>query len=110
MTRVLLVDDDRDLAELLASQLAREGYAVCVADSLLSAQQVASEEDPFDILITDLNLPDADGEAVAQALGIPIKLALTGSSSTADAKRLMAAGFAAVLVKPGSYVNMPVSA
>jgi CheY-like chemotaxis protein len=100
MKRVLLVDDDRDLAELLAGQLTRAGYDVRWADSLFGALEVAGEETPFDVLVTDLNLPDADGAAVAEALGVPIKLALTGSSSAADSKRLLAAGFAEVLVKP----------
>jgi CheY-like chemotaxis protein len=100
MTRVLLVDDDRDLSELLAAQLTWAGYQVRTTDSLLSALQAASEEAPFNVLITDLHLPDADGSAVAEALGVPIKLALTGSSSAADSKRLLAAGFAAVLIKP----------
>ena len=100
MTRVLLVDDDRDLAEMLGAQLTRAGYEVRTADSLLSALEVAGEEAPFDALITDLNLPDADGSAVAEALGVPVKLALTGSGSAEDVKRLLAAGFAAVLAKP----------
>ena len=100
MTRVLLVDDDEDLCELVAAQLTRAGFEVAVADSLRSALEVASEQKPFDVLITDLHLPDADGAMVAQALGVPIKLALTGSSSPSDAKRLMGEGFAAVLVKP----------
>ena len=96
----MLVDDDAELAELLASQLTRAGFEVRFADSLANAQQVASEEKPFDVLITDLHLPDGDGAAVATALGVPIKLALTGSSNSDDAKRLMADGFSAVLVKP----------
>ena len=100
MTRVLLVDDDRELSELLEAQLNRAGYQARCADSLLSALTIAAEEPPFDVLITDLNLPDADGAAVAEALAVPIKLALTGSSFAADEQRLKAAGFAAVLVKP----------
>ena len=94
------MDDDLDLSELLAGQLIRSGYEVHCADSLFSALQVSAEEGPFDVLVTDLNLPDADGAGVAEALGVPIKLALTGSSSADDKKRLLAAGFAAVLVKP----------
>lgn len=100
MTRVLLVDDDRELAELLAAQLTRGGYEVRVADSLFSALEVATVEPPFDVLVTDLHLPDADGSAVGEALGVPVKLALTGSSSAQDEKSLLAAGFAAVLTKP----------
>ncbi len=106
MTRVLVVDDDRDLSELVAAQLKREGFEVSLADSLLGALQVASEEDPFDVLITDLHLPDADGDSVAEALGVPIKLALTGSSSAADAQRLLAAGFSEVLIKPLTGVEL----
>lgn len=100
MTRVLLVDDDHDLSELLGAQLTRAGYEVRVADSLFTALEVAGEEEPFDVLVTDLNLPDADGTSVGEALGVPIKLALTGSSSAEDVKRLLAAGFFEVLTKP----------
>lgn len=100
VTRLLLVDDDRDLSALLAMQLQRAGYEVQSADSFLSALQLTSEQPPFDVLITDLNLPDADGAAVAQALNVPIRLVLSGSSSAEDERRLMAAGFSAVLRKP----------
>jgi CheY-like chemotaxis protein len=98
--RVLLVDDDHELAELLALELRRGGYTVHCADGLLNALEISAEEATFDALITDLHLPDADGTAVAEALGIPIKLALTGSSDPSDRQRLVAAGFASVLVKP----------
>lgn len=99
MTRVLLVDDEQDLAELLASQLTRAGFEVRCADALQSAK-VANEELKFDVLVTDLHLPDGDGIDVARSLAIPICLALTGSSVEADAKRMIGEGFAAVLVKP----------
>lgn len=95
-----MVDDDRELAELMARELQRAGHTVICADSLLNALEVSAEEAPFEVLITDLHLPDADGTAVAEALGIPIKLALTGSSAASDRQRLLAAGFCAVLVKP----------
>jgi DNA-binding response OmpR family regulator len=99
MTRVLLVDDEIDLADLLASQLTRAGFDVRCADALFSAQALARAE-KFDVLVTDYNLPDGDGIELRQSLGIPICLALTGSSADADTKRLVAGGFAAVLTKP----------
>jgi DNA-binding response OmpR family regulator len=99
MTRVLLVDDESDLAELMANQLTRAGFDVRCADALLTAKAVGDEH-TFDVLVTDFNLPDGDGVDVARALKIPICLALTGNSDDADTKRMLAAGFAAVLVKP----------
>ncbi len=100
MTRVLLVEDDLDLGELLAEVLAGEGYAVRTADSLRRALEVARAEAPFDVLLTDLHLPDADGETVARALRVPLSLALTGTNAPGQTPRLLEAGFAAVLLKP----------
>jgi DNA-binding response OmpR family regulator len=96
----MLVDDDPELAQLLAAQLVRAGFEAQTADCVQSALRLASEQPRFDVLITDLHLPDGDGAGVAKALGLGLNLALTGSSSTADSARLLAAGFSAVLVKP----------
>ncbi len=100
MTRVMLVDDDLELVELLAHQLKRAGYQVRFADSCASAVEIARAEPRFDLLITDLHLPDADGAEVAAQLKAHVSLALTGSSAPSDVARLRAAGFAEVLVKP----------
>ena len=66
---------------------------------MLTAKAVGLES-KFDVLVTDFHLPDGDGIDVARALGIPICLALTGSSADADTRRLTNEGFAAILVKP----------
>lgn len=99
MTRVLLVDDESDLADLMANQLTRAGFDVTCADALLTAKAVGKDQ-TFDVLITDFNLHDGDGVDVARELKIPICLALTGNSGDADTKRMLGAGFVAVLVKP----------
>lgn len=101
MTRVLIVDDESDLADLMANQLTRAGFDVRCADALLTAKAIGKEH-TFDVLITDFNLPDGDGVDVARELKIPICLALTGNSADSDTKRMLGAGFAAVLVKPVS--------
>ena len=100
MTRVLLVDDDRELAELFAGQLTRAGFDARFADSLIGARELAQAGPPFDVLVTDLHLPDADGVQVAAEVKARVQLVLTGSSSAVEARRLTEAGFAAVLVKP----------
>jgi two-component system OmpR family response regulator len=65
--RVLLVEDDRPLAEALMTLLARAGYAVdCVHDGA-SAEALAAAE-RFDLVVLDLNLPQMDGLAVLRAM------------------------------------------
>ncbi|MEH7830221.1 response regulator transcription factor [Gemmobacter denitrificans] len=65
--RILLVEDDRPLAEALTALLARAGYAVdCVADGV-SAEALAAAES-FDLVILDLNLPELDGLSVLRAM------------------------------------------
>jgi DNA-binding response OmpR family regulator len=99
MTRVLLVDDEVDLTWLLGLELERAGFEVCCADSIETALAVHGAT-PCEVLVTDLHLPDGDGVELARRITIPVRLALTGSSDPADAARLSAVGFSAVLVKP----------
>ena len=99
MTPVLLVDDEKDLSDLLSIQLTRAGFEVHCADAVSTAQAL-SQQAQFDVLVTDLNLPDGDGLDVARAVGIPIRLAPTASGGDDDKQRLIGEGFAAVLLKP----------
>ena len=64
--RLLLVEDDRDLRELLARGLGEEGFAVSAVGNGAGALECA--EEPFDGLVIDIGLPDADGRDVCQAL------------------------------------------
>ena len=58
--RVLVVDDQLSMAEMLADGLAERGYdAVPIASSSQAAKQL--ESDPFDALVTDLRMPEIDG-------------------------------------------------
>ena len=65
--RVLVVEDERDLADALAAGLRREGYAVDVAydggDGLVKASVY-----PYDLVTLDLNLPGVDGLRLCRAL------------------------------------------
>ena len=56
---ILLVDDDRYLAESMALWLSEQGYSVETAGSLAAARPHSSQS--FDMLITDLRLDDGDG-------------------------------------------------
>lgn len=67
MTRVLVVDDDRQLARALRIALSARGYEVTVATDGTSGL-AAAERTPPDLVIVDLGLPDLDGVSIVQAL------------------------------------------
>lgn len=65
--RVLIVEDEADLAEALATGLRREGYAVdAAADGESALDRVGYT--PYDAVLLDLNLPDVDGLEVCRAI------------------------------------------
>jgi PAS domain S-box-containing protein len=99
--RILLVDDHRDTAESLAMLLEQRGFHVLLADSVASALERAKLG--FDVLISDLGLPDGDGRELATRLAErgPLRaIALSGYGTDADLAASREAGFRAHLVKP----------
>jgi CheY-like chemotaxis protein len=80
--RVLLVDDDISLLPLFSEVLAQEGYSVVAASNGAQAEERAGVEPPFDLLITDYNMPGLNGVDLALRLtmrqpGLPV-LVITG--------------------------------
>jgi len=87
--RILVVDDEKDLLELIVYQLQRNGYDVLTAANGNDALAVAKRELP-DLLILDLMLPGMDGTEVARRLkadpktaSLPIVM-LTAKSEETD--------------------------
>jgi PAS domain S-box-containing protein len=103
--RILVVDDNRDVAESLALLLESEGHQVLTAYDGICALETARTERP-DIILLDIGLPGLDGYAVAQALRQDHELertmliALTGYGQPDDRKKSSASGFDEHLVKP----------
>jgi DNA-binding response OmpR family regulator len=60
MNRLLLVDDDTRLTDMVGSYLRHNGFAVDTAGSLAAARS-RLQQDSFDALVLDLMLPDGDG-------------------------------------------------
>ena len=102
--RILLVEDNDDLAEVMARLLSRHGYEVEIADTVARAEQLAATQ-PFDLLISDLGLPDGSGLDLVRHLRARhpwLAIALSGHGTNEDIRQSKEAGFAAHLSKPVS--------
>ena len=101
--RALVVDDEVDFLATYERLLRREGLVVTAAASLASALQ-AIEGGGFDLVISDLKLPDGDGFAVVRAargwIQPPPVIVVTGLPSDATRKKALAEGATAFLPKP----------
>src|SRR5438477_777210 len=100
--RLLLVEDHDDTREVLARLLSRRGYKVEAARSAQEARLLSSEK-TFDLLVSDIALPDATGCELLKELGSKHRLcgiAMSGFGSDADVAQSRAAGFLEHLVKP----------
>jgi two-component system CheB/CheR fusion protein len=107
--KVLLVDDNEDVLGYFALALGRRGHAVTVAETVATALDAAASE-PFDLLITDLELPDGSGLDLLRALRAeghaPPAIVLSGYGSTDDLQESRAAGFAEHLIKPVPFAHL----
>ncbi len=66
-TRVLLVEDEAFLRELVRENLVDAGYSVLEACDGNSGLKVLQSDAPIDVLLSDIKLPDIDGYQVAEA-------------------------------------------
>ena len=103
--RVLVVDDDPDLAEVLSGALRYEGWEVRTADDGVSAVAEARELLP-DAVVLDVMLPDTDGFAVLRSLhavrpDVPV-LFLTARDTVEDRIAGITAGGDDYVTKPFS--------
>ncbi|MEM7482758.1 MAG: sigma-54 dependent transcriptional regulator [Acidobacteriota bacterium] len=105
MTRVLLVEDDPDLAFAVGSHLATMGHEVLHADSGRSALEQAGTT-LADLVLLDLGLPDLDGFEVLERLMVldPSQqvVVLTGLDEAESAVRALRLGASDYLTKPVS--------
>jgi two-component system CheB/CheR fusion protein len=99
---LLLVEDNTDTLTYLSQMLTLRGHKVHTAASLTSAIQVASEV-AYDVLISDIELPDGTGLELIQTLRTSRAvsgIALSGFGTSEDIELSRAAGFAHHLIKP----------
>jgi CheY-like chemotaxis protein len=103
--RVLVVDDNEDAAELVATLLRIRGYETAVAFSALDGERAAREQRP-DVAFLDLGMPGKNGLELARTfredpdLSAIRLVALTGWGTADDRARTKSAGFDGHLTKP----------
>ena len=101
----LVVDDVADVTEMLAVVLTHAGYSVVTAASAPAALKAARERQ-FDVVISDIGMPEMNGYQLARELRVmpgyetvPM-VAVTGYSMFDDKERSSKAGFNAHMTKP----------
>ena len=103
VSTVLVVEDERDIRDLLRRYLEREGHAVITAGT--GTEGIRHVEDgAADLVLLDLGLPDIDGLevlAVARGRGVPV-VALTARSAVEDRIRGLEQGADDYVTKPFS--------
>ncbi|WP_271204467.1 cell cycle two-component system response regulator CpdR [Methylopila jiangsuensis] len=90
-SKILLAEDDDDMRRFLVKALENAGHAVVSFDNGLSAYHRLREE-PFELLLTDIVMPEMDG----------IELARRATQLDPDIKVMFITGFAAVALNPDS--------
>ena len=102
---ILLVEDDTDTRNFVSKILTLRGHTVFTAADYSTAFQVAAETE-FDLLISDIDLPDGSGLQLIRTLGstrVVSGIALSGLGSSDDIEMSRSAGFDVHLTKPVDF-------
>jgi PAS domain S-box-containing protein len=106
--RVLLVEDNEDTLKVMARVLKSFGYSVATATGVRAAIALADREH-FDLLVSDIGLPDGSGWDIMRELGRKQSLrgiALSGYGLEDDLRRSREAGFEQHLTKPVNFQTL----
>lgn len=101
--KILIVEDEKKIADIVKSYLEREGFQVVYAETGRAA--IRELKNGFDLAILDLKLPDIDGETVCRSIrevtDVPV-IMLTAKSAEDDRVRGLGIGADDYVVKPFS--------
>ena len=100
--RILLVDDHEDTCTALEKLLVRRGHLVAATHNMRSAME-AAVRNQFDLLISDIALPDGNGMELMMQMRAISKIpgiAISGFGNNGDIEKSLQAGFAEHLIKP----------
>lgn len=101
--RILIADDEKSIRDSIAEYLALDGFEVETAENGLSAMRLMKEQ-LFDVLVTDLKMPGADGLEILKKIqqdgsGLPV-IMISAFGEVDDAVEAMKLGAEDYLVKP----------
>lgn len=101
--RILIVDDERHICELLSELVSRDGYTPLVADSGEAALRIVEDQRP-DVMLSDYNMPGMNGMALLEHVkqldtSLPF-IMITAFADVPDAVAAMKAGAYDYLAKP----------
>jgi DNA-binding response OmpR family regulator len=107
--RLLLIEDDRRLADLLATRLRKEGYEAATCASGLEGLDMAASGE-YDLAVVDVMLPGLDGisltaELRSRGIAIPV-LMLTARDTVEDRVTGLRSGADDYLVKPFAFAEL----
>ncbi|MDB6119174.1 MAG: hypothetical protein JWO08_2955, partial [Verrucomicrobiaceae bacterium] len=106
--RILLVDDHENTLSVLTRLLKRDGHTVVCARSVEGGKKAAAG-DLFDVVVSDIGLPDGTGYELMEALRTAYGLrgiALTGYGTENDHRLSQEAGFVSHLTKPVTFAHL----
>ncbi|MDO4852160.1 MAG: response regulator transcription factor [Clostridia bacterium] len=107
MIRILIVDDEQPIANLIRMNLVRQGYAcTCAYDGQEAADLL--EKNPFDLVLLDIMLPKYNGYdllAFIRPMNIPV-IFLTAKSDVGDRVKGLKLGAEDYIVKPFEIIEL----
>ena len=100
---LLVVDDEEDLADIVAEELEDYGFKVKTAYSGREALEVVKSQ-PIDYVVSDIKMPNGDGKELLSSIrsrdpAVPVVLLMTGFSEVSE-DEVVNAGATALLNKP----------
>lgn len=109
--RILIIEDDADIRQLINLRLRAESYETSFATDAITAMTVARKENP-DLVVLDLGLPGGDGfvimdrmKAIASLSATPV-IVVTARDPALARERALAAGAVAFVQKPIDMVEL----
>ena len=109
MAKILVIDDEQGIRNLLDALLSRKGYAIVLADGGLKGLELFRRERP-DVVVLDLNMPDMGGVAVLEQIRAlkpdqPV-IVLTGAGTPEKEQQLHALGVSEFVEKEFSLHHL----
>ena len=108
MLRVLIVEDEKPISNLIRLSLTKEGFqCVCAYDGA-EAADLLEREPPFDLILLDVMLPEVDGFELMEyirPMEIPV-IFLTAKGAVADKVKGLRLGAEDYIVKPFDTVEL----